>query len=136
MVQRGFKLPQLAPVETEKTMDSSMRAETTNTAIIEKEETRLKIKQSNDSRAKRNLTLMIISVSLLFSFGTLPWAVYYTMVNVIKLNFVFLGTLQIVARCCLYSLIACKIFIYYFFNRLYRQVLKQYLKMICFFVYK
>lgn len=91
---------------------------------------------SNDSRAKRNITMMIISTSFLYSFGTLPWAVYYTLLNVVKLQAPFLSYMNIVARCCLYSLIACKIIVYYSFNRLYRRVLIQHFKTLFFFVFR
>lgn len=137
MVQRGFmanKLnnPSKLPEVTETNNSSSRKvisASEPESPVKSKQS-----KQSSDMRAKRNLTIMIISTSLLFTLGTLPWAVYYTLLNVIQLNFPFINNLQIIARSCLYSFIAVKIIVYYFCNRLYRQVLKQYLKRIFFFL--
>ena len=135
MVQRGFmanKLnnPSKLPEVTETNNSSSRKVVSSEPESPVKSK---QSKQSSDLRAKRNLTIMIISTSLLFTLGTLPWAVYYTLLNVIQLNFPFMNNLQIIARSCLYSFIAVKIIVYYFCNRLYRQVLKQYLKRIFFF---
>lgn len=135
MVQRGFvvkKSPATIAAAADMTENNSLRNVSTSDgeASLRTAAAKLKTKPSNDMKAKRNLTLMIISTSLLFSFGTLPWAVYYTLLNVIQVNFPFMSTLQIVARCCLYSFIASKIFVYYFSNRLYRQVLQRYFKTI------
>lgn len=140
MVQRGFmanKLnnPSKLPEVTETNNSSSRKvisASEPESPVKSKQSKQSK--QSSDLRAKRNLTIMIISTSLLFTLGTLPWAVYYTLLNVIQLNFPFMNNLQIIARSCLYSFIAVKIIVYYFCNRLYRQVLKQYLKRIFFFL--
>lgn len=136
MVQRGFmanKLnnPSKLPEVTETNNSSSRKVVSSEPESPVKSK---QSKQSSDLRAKRNLTIMIISTSLLFTLGTLPWAVYYTLLNVIQLNFPFINNLQIIARSCLYSFIAVKIIVYYFCNRLYRQVLKQYLKRIFFFL--
>ena len=136
MVQRGFmanKLnnPSKLPEVTETNNSSSRKVVSSEPESPVKSK---QSKQSSDLRAKRNLTIMIISTSLLFTLGTLPWAVYYTLLNVIQLNFPFINNLQIIARSCLYSFIAVKIIVYYFCNRLYRKVLKQYLKRIFFFL--
>lgn len=80
-------------------------------------------KKSSDSRAKRNLTLMIVSISFLFTLGTLPWAIYYTLTNLINVPNSY--PFQVIASCCLYLLVSLKIFIYYFFNRLFRQIIRQ-----------
>ena len=85
---------------------------------------------SNDSRAKRNLTLMIVCISFLFTAGTLPWAVYYTLASLISIPNLY--PLQVLSSCCLYLLVSLKIFIYYFFNRLFRQLLQSYF----FFIFK
>lgn len=79
---------------------------------------------SNDSKAKRNLTLMIVCISFLFTAGTLPWAVYYTLASLISIPNLY--PLQVLSSCCLYLLVSLKIFIYYFFNRLFRQLLQSY----------
>ena len=85
---------------------------------------------SNDSKAKRNLTLMIVCISFLFTAGTLPWAVYYTLASLISIPNLY--PLQVLSSCCLYLLVSLKIFIYYFFNRLFRQLLQSYF----FFIFK
>lgn len=128
MVQRGFVIPK----KPEPTNDNnSMRHVSTSDGEASARAASRVNKQSNDIRAKRNLTLMIISTSLLFTFGTLPWAVYYTLLNVIQINFPFMPQVQIIARCCLYTFIASKILVYYFCNRLYRQVLQRYVRNVC-----
>ena len=75
----------------------------------------------NDSKAKRNLTLMIVSISFLFTIGTLPWAIYYTLSSLVSIPNLY--PMQVLASCCLYLLVSLKIFVYYFFNRLFRQIL-------------
>lgn len=80
---------------------------------------------------KRNLTLTVVSISFLFTIGTLPWAIYTIMSSLFKAsNTGFLFGFGQFAISCLFFLIFFKIFIYYSFNRFYRQIFKIYLSKI------
>lgn len=80
-------------------------------------------KKPKHFKAKRNLTRMVISVSFLHSLGTLPWSTYIIMNNLFNLDASYVRYISNAAAILLYFFIACKIFIYYFFNRLYRNIL-------------
>lgn len=84
---------------------------------------------SSASRAKRNLTLMIVLVSFLYSFGTLPWAVYHAVSSMHQTDY---PTFEQIAKCCVYLLATLKIFIYYSFNKPFRLVTNSYLKKCCY----
>lgn len=105
---------------------------TTEAVAANKKQPTTKSSCSSDSKAKRNLTLMIISVSFLFTLGTLPWAVYYTLSYLVNSSNLY--PFQVVASCCLYLLVSFKIFVYYFFNRLFRQVVRLHVDTILTFV--
>lgn len=76
---------------------------------------------TNDLRAKKNLTLMIVSISFLYTFGTIPWAAYYSTTNFTKQDLVLFDDIGTV---CLILLVGCKFFLYYRFNRMFRNVVK------------
>lgn len=83
----------------------------------------------NESKVIKNITLMIISMSGLFVIGNLPWAIYYTtsyLSDLRSIEFIF------VFRICLSLLVDLKIFIYFSFNRHYRQTLICNLKFLIF----
>lgn len=85
----------------------------------------------NESKIIKNLTLMIILMSGLFVIGNLPWAIYYTtsfLSNVRSVEFIF------IFRICLSLLVDLKIFIYFSFNRHYRQTLICNLKFLFFII--
>lgn len=87
-------------------------------------------KTNTSHKTSRNITLMLITVSFLFSFCTLPWATYYAL---------SLTVLQEEKNCtthlfyifgiiCLYCLTNAKIFVYLIFNKLYRKVFTSYFR--------
>jgi hypothetical protein len=99
------------------------KAQLTNLTHKISQEEMVNATTNKDSRAKRNLTLMIISVSFLYTFATLPWACYKTILsNTITTD---LSIIRVVSLSSLYLLVPGKFFIYYFFNRLFRQIFRQ-----------
>lgn len=114
--------------------NSSLQYQTSRSNSIA-ETLHAKLSHLHDLKAKRNLTLMITSVSVLFAFGNLPWTVYYILVIGTKFNAGSLRALYAMGRCCLFAVIFMKVFIYYFFNRLYREVFDKYAQTLfyCFF---
>jgi hypothetical protein len=90
---------------------------------------------SNSRNATKNITRMVIFHSLLNITGTVPFIIYAT------LNYGrFVTTTQQfidfanVASIFLYLTPGLNIFIYYFFNKLYREVFQDYFKKIFFFI--
>ena len=88
---------------------------------------------SSSDEANRNLTIMLIALAFNYIIGNTPYMIYYSMLQVgykIPLWF-FLLSLT-----CLYLLRTFKLFIHYFFNKLFRQQLNAYLKYLKFLRYR
>lgn len=88
-------------------------------------------RNKNNSRATKNITKMVIFQGLLNVTGTVPYGIYFIL-NQSKLVTV---TQQFVdfnnaAVLLLYLIPALDIFVYYFFNKLYKEVFLSYLKKI------
>lgn len=86
------------------------------------------------SRAIKNITKMVIFQAFLEVTGTVPYIIWFIM-NTAKLvpasrQFTDFSNISLVL---LYSVSGFDIFIYYFFNKLYNEVLRGYLKKIFFF---
>lgn len=91
-----------------------------------------KIKIRSSIKASKNITLMLISISVLFSIGTLPLAMYYALSDYFQVKFEFKVIMFDFATFCLYLFIIIKLAIYYIFNKMYRKILKNYFKrLIC-----
>ena len=87
--------------------------------ILIKEGTR---KKSQKIIASKNITLMVITSSFLNFFGTVPYLVYYIL-NILLDGSCMLDTLKYISESIIMIEHSAKIFIYFFFNKLFRQIL-------------
>lgn len=74
-------------------------------------------------KASKNITLMLISISVLFSLGTLPLALFYAFRDFLMVNEEYQIMMFDFCALCLHLFIIIKLFIYYSFNKMYRKIL-------------
>jgi hypothetical protein len=91
--------------------------------------------RKRSARATKNITRMVVFQALLNVTGTAPYIIYFILVNsdLVAVTQQFL-TYAGVSLIFLYCTPGLNIFIYYFFNKLYKKVLKSYFKKIFFFI--
>ncbi len=90
-----------------------------------------KYKKAAETRASRNITLMVMGCCFLYLFGMMPYITVLIM-NFLKIDFDFLHILKKITFFFLLLVHGSNIFIYFSFNNLFRLVLKEYFKKICF----
>lgn len=78
-------------------------------------------------RASKNITLMLISISVLFSLGSLPFALYYAFRDFFVVEHDYQILMFEFSVLCLHLFIIVKLFIYYSFNKMYRKILSNHL---------
>jgi hypothetical protein len=91
---------------------------------------------ANNSRATKNITRMVIFHALLNVTGTVPFTIYF----ILNSGKLVAATQQFndftqVAVIFLYGAPGLNLFIYYLFNKLYKEVFQGYFKKIFFFIY-
>jgi hypothetical protein len=69
----------------------------------------------------KNITLMLLSISFLYVLGNLPYAIYFVSTRIFKIKPDLIQGLFVISQCSLYFLIIFKVFIYYFFNKMFRK---------------
>lgn len=74
-------------------------------------------------KASKNITLMLISISVLFSLGTMPFALYYAFRDFFEVKQEYQVMVFNFSAFCLHLFIIVKLFIYYCFNKMYRKIL-------------
>lgn len=81
----------------------------------------VKQKTRKESKAKKNITLMVLIVSCAFTLANLPSALFncFKAFNFLDENFI----LSTISRSFLYMLVIIKFFIFFLFNKLYRKIL-------------
>lgn len=81
----------------------------------------------NSSRKKnvRNMSRMVIVSSLLYAIGELPYGIFFIL-NVLIAKSPSLTMFSTISSIILYLVPSLDIFVYYFFNKLYRTVLNRY----------
>jgi hypothetical protein len=84
--------------------------------------------QTNNLKAKRNLTFMVIFISFVFTIGTLPWSLYQVDSNLLDEKWPYLldNLLTNIGTFFLLFSISFKIFVFYTFNRFYRNIFNAY----------
>mgnify|MGYP002790646864 CR=1 FL=1 len=87
---------------------------------------------SAEKKASKNITIMLILISLMYSFCNLPYA-FYLINEVLNLIKNMPSYYETIIMCCLITLVLFKFFIYLFFNKLYRSVFNSYFKKILWF---
>ncbi|CAF0953128.1 unnamed protein product [Brachionus calyciflorus] len=88
-------------------------------------------KEQRENKARKNVTLMVISIAFTYSFGTIPYAMYYGLSELLNThNFFIDEVLSRIGRTGLRLLVIFKIVIFFNFNRIYHQSFKQALKKI------
>jgi hypothetical protein len=117
-------------VESNKRSDVIGQAHKSDTSAAQPENA------SNSRNATKNITRMVIFHTLLNITGTFP-IIVYNILNYGKLVSVTsqqFNDFYNVAVIIIYGAPGLNIFIYYFFNKLYREVFRGYLKKIFFFI--
>jgi hypothetical protein len=84
--------------------------------------------QIESSKASKNITLMMISNSFLYTIGNIPWAVYYALNETVVEQSDFLQTLGTLGISSLFLIAAFKLPVFYTFNRLFRQQMNSLLR--------
>lgn len=74
-------------------------------------------------KASKNITLMLISISVLFSLGSLPLALFYAFRDFFIVKHEYQIIMFEFSVLCLHLFIIVKLFIYYSFNKMYRKIL-------------
>ena len=84
-------------------------------------------KEKTEKRAKKNVTQMIIMVAFNYSFGTIPYALYYGLNELLQNNNSFVDSvLYVFGNFGIRLLIIFKIVIFYKFNKVFRQKFRAY----------
>ena len=87
-----------------------------------------------DSKANRNITFLVLWISVLFIVGTTPYQIFFIIDNIIDAEIYYTSSyyvgLYTVSTFSLAIAHAANIFIYYFCNCLYRETFKNYLRKI------
>ena len=113
-------------LEENSTLKSTQKNQSTNTEK-EKNILKKKIKRfKREKEANRNITRMLISTSFLYIFGNIPYSIYYISTRIFGIKPSDLNILFAFSQLSLYLLIILKVFVYYFFNRLFRKQLNCY----------
>ena len=73
--------------------------------------------------ASRNLSLMIISIGILFFIGNAPNSIGFILKQYVNNSSVFYTIYKIIANLTLFTSQGCDIFIYYKFNKQYHKIL-------------
>jgi hypothetical protein len=77
---------------------------------------------SSSAKANNKITIMLILTALLYTFGTLPYMVYYSISQIMpSFQNEFMSVMSWISRFCLCSLIILKMPVYYHYNRLYKR---------------
>jgi hypothetical protein len=76
---------------------------------------------------KYNITLLVITRSFLFSLGTIPYMINYIICIMFKNknNENYFAKVQTILLTCVHLMYSFDIFVYYFFNRIYRKTLRR-----------
>ena len=88
--------------------------------------------EMGDSKAKNNITIMLILTSFLYTVSNTPYLIWYIFINITN-NTAWNGVISTifnVSLFCLILLCLLKIFIYFFFNKIFREeILKHFRKL-------
>lgn len=79
---------------------------------------------NNEKRASRNITIMVLFVSFLFCIGNIPNSIVFVFQQFVDNNGIFYRTFSVSANLFLFASQGCDIFVYYFFNKQYKKILK------------
>jgi hypothetical protein len=86
----------------------------------------------NNNKKRNNITLMTLWIWIVYSFGTLPYSTIYILSLLVNTKSdIMINTIDLILNLTLSFLLishSINIFIYFFFNRMYRFVLKSYFK--------
>lgn len=80
---------------------------------------------TKEETINRNLTLMVISVGLLFSVGNIPNSIVYIYQQYYDVNGVFFRAISVVGNMILFFTVGADIFVYLTFNKLYKKNFKR-----------
>lgn len=88
-------------------------------------------KEKTEKKAKKNVTQMVIMIAFNYSFGTIPYALYYGLNELLQTDNSFVdNALYVAGNIGIRLLILLKIIIFFKFNKVYRQKFRIYLKKI------
>lgn len=85
----------------------------------------------NNNKKRNNITLMTLWIWIVYSFGTMPYSTIYILRLLVNTNSDMINTMDLILNLTLSFLLishSINIFIYFFFNKMYRFVLKSYFK--------
>jgi hypothetical protein len=85
---------------------------------------------SSSSSESDNITAMLIMISMIFTFGNLPYMAYYSITQIAPtFQNTFMSTLNWLSRVCLSMLVILKVWVYFAYNKLYKRQLLEYLSL-------
>jgi hypothetical protein len=82
---------------------------------------------SSSSKENDNITAMLIIISMIFTFGNMPYMVYYSITQIAPtFQNTFMSTMNWLSRVCLSMLVILKVWVYFAYNKLYKRQLLDY----------
>jgi hypothetical protein len=131
-----FKVSQIAQRPSQPS-DQEISLEEISSSLLERKNYVSNIQKARKERynreftANKSVTCMLIIVSFMYTFGNTPYAVYYIAKQAFGITPAKMYWLYFTSQCSLYLLVMLKTFVYYAFNRPFREVLNTHMKPVC-----